>query len=358
MTLQKPEIPIVEEMIRIIFHNFSTKKSQLKLTKKTIQKILFKASKSLPENNSVKKFIPFYWFLEGPYSEVIDETIGRMKAKHVLLNADETYELYKYDPDLQGRRLIDHQEFAFEEVRKSISSVVDSTFRFSNLQLVKEVYAESPILFYPSYKVGFLPHFESYCDHHIRDDASQNIFTESVLLSELKQSILTIPPNPTLADFKTLFLKFCQTVEKAFEFKTKKDSRYVTVLKSLKGLSEEMWNTFAYGARILEHDAYYQYKVPHWEKMFSDKTKILGASVITMMQVADTELDIQLNSGNLDDKSPEDQEFRTYLARSIGINDLPEYDPRSFDRLTGMISHVFKNKEFDAVEIIRGMRSD
>lgn len=358
MTLQEPEIPIVEEMIRIIFHNFRTKKSQHKLPKKTIQKILFKVGKSLPENHSVKNSIPFYWFLEGPYSKVIDQTIGRMKDRQILLNVDETYEMYRYNHDLQDRRLVDHQESNFEEIRKAISDIVNSTPKFSNLQLVNEVYAESPLLFYPTYKTDFLSHFESYCDHHIRDTVSGSIFTKSVLLTELNQSILTIPTDSIFADFKILFLKFVQIVEKTLEFKDKKDPRYVVVLESLKDLSREVWNTFAYGARILEHDEYYLDKVQHWERMFSDKIKILDASITTMIQTTKAELDIRLDADGPNNKCSENEEFRKRLARSIGMNGLPEYDPDSFDKLTGLISHIFKDEEFDTVEIIRNIRRD
>ena len=345
-------------MIRIIFHNFKTKKSQHKLPKKTLQKILFKLNKSLPENDSVKNAIPFYWFLEGPYSEVIDQTICMMKDKQILLNADDRYELYKYNSDLQDRRFINHQEYDFEKIRKAIYDIVNNTSKFSNLLLVKEGYAESPILFYPSYKTDFLSHFESYCDHYIRNTTSYSIFTEPVLLSELKQSIFAIPPNPIFTDFKILFLKFVQTVEKTFEFKNKKDPRYTIVLESLKSLSREIWNTFAYGARILEHDEYYLDKIPDWENMFSDKIRILDSAITTVIQITETNLGIKLNVGGLDDKCPEDQEFRMHLARSIGLDNLPEYDPDSFDRLTGIISNRIKCDEFDPVEIIRDIRRD
>ncbi len=358
MMLQKPEIPIIEEMIRLIFHNFKIKKSRHKLPKKTIQKILFKLNKSLPENDSVKNSIPFYWFLEGPYSEVIDQTISMMKNKQILLNTDDRYELYKYNPNLQDRRFIDHLECDFEKIRKTISDIVNNTSKFSNLLLVKEVYAESPILFYPSYKTDFLSHFESYCDHHINNTTSCNIFTEPILLSELKRSILTIPPNPIFTDFKILFLKFCQTVEKTFEVKNKKEPKYTIVLKSLKILSKDIWNTFAYGARILEHDEYYLDKIPDWKSMFSDKIKILDASIITMMQIIETNLGIKQNVYGLDDKCSEDQEFRMHLARSIGLDNLPEYDPNSFNRLTGIIASRIKCDEFDPVEIIRDIRRD
>ena len=72
----------------------------------------------------------------------------------------------------------------------------------------------------------------------------------------------------------------------------------------------------------------------------------------------ENKLNIQLNTDESNVKSPESQEFRMHLARSIGMDKPPEYDPISFDRLTGIISDKFKNTEFDAVEVIRDIRCD
>lgn len=355
---QEPNIQVVKEMIKIIFKNFETKKSQHKLTKKTIQKILFQVSKSLPENHPIRNSIPFYWFLEGPYSEIIAQTIDSMNGEQILSKDDSQYELYTCNSDFKHKRLINHQEYGFEKIRKIISDEVDNTHGFSNQPLVKTVYEKSPILFYPLYKFDFLTNFDSYCNHHIDNSPVIDTFPESNLLSKLEQSALAIPPNPIFADFKILFFQFSKIVEKTLEFKEKKDPIYGRALENLRELPRVTWMAFAYGARILEHDAYYQNKVSGWKAMFSDKIKILNDSITSITQIMENTLNIQLNTDESDGKSPENQEFRMHLARSIGMDKPPEYDPDSFDRLAGIISDKIGNTEFDAVEVIRDIRRD
>jgi hypothetical protein len=52
----------------------------------------------------------------------------------------------------------------------------------------------------------------------------------------------------------------------------------------------------------------------------------------------------------------EDKDFRQKLARSLGMNKIPDSDPKSFDRLIGMISAKIKTKNFDSVELVRKVR--
>ena len=357
MELQECKVSIIKEMIRLIFSNFKTKKSQYKIPRKTIQKILFNMGKSLPENSPVKSTIPFYWFLAGPFSETIAHTIERMKEEKILLLDGGKYELYAYNSNFQHNRFVDHQENNFGEIRDGIYSEVDNTDGFSNLQLVREIYNDSPILFYPNYKTEFLAHFESYCDHHIANYSADNRFNEAILISELERAVLSIPPTPTFSNFKTLFLKFEDIIKKTFEFKSKKSREYVIVLENLKKLSNEIWTTFAYGARILEHDSYYQDQVPDWENKFLTKIETLNDSILATIEIVENNLEIQINSNYTYDKSPEDLKFRVMLAKSIGMDDLPEYDSHAFDRITGIAFPQIKDKKFDSVEVIRDIRN-
>ena len=119
--LQECDISVIKEMIRFIFDNFRTKKSQVKIPKKTSHKILFNMGKSLSKNNPVKSTIPFYWFLDGPFPETIDYTIRQMKKEKIILLNDGKYELYRYNTNLQYKKFFDHQENNFDKVLNSIS---------------------------------------------------------------------------------------------------------------------------------------------------------------------------------------------------------------------------------------------
>ena len=52
-----------------------------------------------------------------------------------------------------------------------------------------------------------------------------------------------------------------------------------------------------------------------------------------------------------------DLDFREELAKSIGLEGVPDLDPRSFDRIKGLWSKRMGAEPFDAVEAIREVRS-
>ena len=51
-----------------------------------------------------------------------------------------------------------------------------------------------------------------------------------------------------------------------------------------------------------------------------------------------------------------DMEFRKQLAKSIGLDEVPDLDPRSFDRIRGLWAKQMGTESFDAVEAVREVR--
>ena len=223
--------------------------------------------------------------------------------------------------------------------------------------LVCGIYDGVPILFYPTYKDMFLIHFEAYCKHHSTNIANNPINKDTLIL-ELEHAGLSIPLIPIFSDFKMSFLKFEHILKKTLQYKNKKNPKYTIVLKNLKKLAENIWITFAYGVRIMKHVPFYQGCVPDWEHEFSLKIKTLNESMLTAIGIVEKNLEIQINSDYTQDKSPEDMIFRAKLAKSIGMDDLPEYDPHAFDRITGIAATQINDTEFDSVEAVRDIRND
>jgi hypothetical protein len=51
-----------------------------------------------------------------------------------------------------------------------------------------------------------------------------------------------------------------------------------------------------------------------------------------------------------------DEYFREKLAKSIGLDKIPRLDPKSFDRLSGIISSKIETDDFDSVELVKAVR--
>lgn len=351
--IQQKEIPIVKELVRIVVTYFDSRKGQNKISKKTIQKILYRARNALPEDSAIRSAIPFYWYLNGPYCEDIDHAIATMKKEGVLLAADGKYELYSLNPDYKRERFVDHGDFQLEDIRKRIADEVGNMRGFSNLQLVKEIYDESPILFYPSYKDMFFKYFESFCNCYLQHDEKKR-FVEKDILNYLEMAFVSLPPEPLFNDFKITFLKFKQATELVVNYKRKDDPEYIAILEKLKELAGDVWKTFAHGARILKHDPPYEDRISQWNEMFESKTSALASAANEISKIIHDTLEPP--RARTTGQSSEDKKFKIQLAKSIGLDSLPEYDPEAFDRLSCIIASKIGTEGFDSVEEIKEIR--
>lgn len=354
--LTENELLILKELTRKIFENFNENKKLTKIPKKTIQKVLYRLSGKLSETNPIKNAIPFYWFLAGPYSEKVDSGIVSMKSEQVLLPDNGIYEMYMFNPDLIHSRFLDH-DASFQEAREIISKEVTHMRGFSNLQLVKDIYDDAPLLFYPTYKSRFLVYFESFCNYYLEQNENlSNLFSENDILESLEKTKLSLPSDQLFKKFNVVYQDFVLIITNVLNYNKKNDSEFLTVLQSLGDLANKVWNVFAYGARILEHDEFYEPKVSMWNEMFTEQTLQLEEAV-RKTSLFVTEI-LQISSDRKQDviKCVEDKAFKKKLAKLAGFDKMPEYDDGAFQRLTGIIQSRIKTKDFDSVELVREAR--
>lgn len=52
----------------------------------------------------------------------------------------------------------------------------------------------------------------------------------------------------------------------------------------------------------------------------------------------------------------DDMDFREELAKSIGLDRVPDLDPKAFDRIKGILSEEWGEGRFDAAEAVREVR--
>ena len=51
-----------------------------------------------------------------------------------------------------------------------------------------------------------------------------------------------------------------------------------------------------------------------------------------------------------------DGDVRLTLAKSVGLNAIPEHDPNSLEKLSGVISSNIKTEDFDSTELVKAVR--
>ncbi len=349
------DIIILKELIAKVFRSYNLNKNHNKISKKTIQKILYKVNRKLPIQSELKNTIPYYWYLAGPYSERVDQVIQIMKSEQILIPDNGIYELYKFNSDLLHKRFTDNINSDLHNAREIISQEINEMTGFGNLHLVKELYDDAPLLFYPSYKTQFLVYFESFCNYFLEENnTSKNLFGEHELLESLQKTKISLSNHSIFDSFNKLYQNFIVIVTHVLSYNKKTNSDFISVLPSLKNIANKIWTTYAYGARIVEHDKFYDSRIPKWENMFLEQiTQLEDNMKKTQAMIVDT---LQITIEKISEI--EDHEFKLHLAKSVGFDTIPDYDSKAFERLTGVIASKINTEDFDAVELVRETRGD
>jgi len=265
----------IEEIIRLCLLYRS--KKGVGTTRTGIVKSLYELKKNLPENNSIKEKLAYYWFKAGPFSEYVVAALDKMISKNIVSKiSNSDYELYHLNPDYFGKRLYSHDSELIQ-AREILSKIIDNMRPFSIDQEIKSQYEnDAPSQFYPKFKLDFLKALELHSkrlepqiDQQNKKDSNDQ---RENLLKLVLESTSSLPYDSLFSNFKRVYFDF----ETAFLRVLKMDVNtitpyYVQLIKDSVELSTKIWDTFAYGARIMKHDPSYDAKMDEWKKTFANE---------------------------------------------------------------------------------------
>lgn len=259
---------VVSHLIQQIYHS----RPDLKLSKRAVHKILFKVRTALPEDDPVRKNIPFYWYNYGPYSEVVEASIDTLKVKGIL-REEETHRGNSLLM-LTTTNLTDTLN-ELEEASAIVERIVRNIDPYHIESFVNQIYREdAPYEFMPLYKVDFLNLFEEYLKLHpvgqttlnryIEDDTNPQIDRLENLIYDCEAELVE---EPLFEEFNDEFTSYVSGAGKAFDIIRKNEDNAYTITESTCKTAVEIWYTFVKGVRILDegHDEYYDNKLEQWE---------------------------------------------------------------------------------------------
>ena len=87
--------PTVQKAISVAMHELSESYPKTSVTKKHILKVLYLAKERLPDDNQFKRDLAFYWYKEGPHSEVVYDNLRDM-VSNGLVRAHKTVMSERY----------------------------------------------------------------------------------------------------------------------------------------------------------------------------------------------------------------------------------------------------------------------
>jgi len=258
---------VVSHLIQQIYHS----RPDLKLSKRAVHKILFKVRTALPEDDPVRKNIPFYWYNFGPYSEVVEASIDTLKANGILREE----ETHRGNSLLMLTTNLTDTLNVLEEASAIVERIVRNIDPYHIEPFVNQIYQDdAPYEFMPLYKVDFLNLFEGYLKSHPVGQITLNRYIEDAInpqIDRLEHLIydceVELVEEPLFEEFNDEFTSYVSGAGKAFDIIRKDEDNAYTITKSTFEAADGIWRTFAKGVRILDegHDEYYDNKLEQWE---------------------------------------------------------------------------------------------
>ncbi len=252
--------PIVQETIRVAIQRLS-RSGRAGVTKKHILKVLFLARENLPDNNHIKHNLAYYWYKEGPYSEVVYANLDQMiDSGLVKVHKTDKSETYKLVSELTMRPVASGADL--DAARREIGLVASENPKVHDA--VRHTYEMAPFKWYTTYNLEFKPQFEAYCKNVLT--SREGVHTDNDMLERLDDSVLDYPTIPEFMEHRMMFMDFAKMAN-AF---LRRDSHHTSknIVEWLPVLSADIWDAFAYGVRVHHHDPQYDSHLGKWREMY------------------------------------------------------------------------------------------
>lgn len=270
--------PIIKELVRLVFHNFS-KKGRMNLSKKQILKILYQVKMELPPSNIIKDKLAYYWYKNGPFSQVFYDNFEDMKNNQIQLVDNSQLEIYKYSEEHLRKRLVD----VTDDIVESRTIIANKVEQFVNMNnLINDVYSKyAPTKFYISYNIEFRNKFDSFCSYVLDSGKilSKNRYKKTDVDEFLSESVIDLPKTDLFFQFRCIFNDFSKTLYELLGIKSDYNKNEKELLQNARELYDDIWNVFSYGIRIEEHDEFYNQYEELWNNKYFEEIAKLEENV-------------------------------------------------------------------------------
>ena len=250
--------PVVRNLIITAFQAHADAGRNL-VSRKQVLKALYMAKMDLPPDNPAVAALPYYWYLNGPFSETVYAELSSMISDGSIYRAPDTrFRMFTLGDDITTPTFEGDLVTAADRVKSHAAgfTTVDD--------MLKEVYTKyGPYKFYTSYKLNFIPLIESHCDTII-DYGGAPDGTCELALDALTDSLLDIPSGKDFMRFRFALSSYARSLRVLCQVKPGHDSEVRNDAKAARHISSSIWTAFGYHACLYNHDAYYDDHVDEW----------------------------------------------------------------------------------------------
>ena len=271
----------VQELIRIAMQSSSSNTRNV-VTKKTILKTLFLARERLSDENPVKYGLAFYWYRDGPYSEIIENNLKMLvDEQKVIRSKTNKWETYKLAPEHASRPIVLRDNF-MDEAAGKVRRVLGE---FANVDgIIRRVYETAPTPWYVSYRLEFMPKFEAYC-RDIRE-GRESRHAPKQILEFLDDAVLDFPTASEFLGIRMIFMDFAKILNAFLRWDAHCTRSDLSAELSI--MCNDIWETFAYGMRVHHHDPYYKRHMASWKRIYEQELHKLDHATLKRVKKFDS----------------------------------------------------------------------
>ena len=211
-----------------------------------LQKLIYKIKMSLGKDHELYDELPFYWYRDGPYSEVVAD---EFKHEQPNLITENGFSILKDNCIAQSQLL---QEFP--QIKEELNIVENRDYFFN--QMDKDIYKDhEPYLFMHKYK---------YRIYNPVKNKTLDIGNEE-LIDKLYFCQGDLPIKGYFYDFKLIYSTFTTNIDLLNDC-----GNFDKHWEELEKIILDIWETFSKGLRVITKDTYYNNYTEKWDKEFKN----------------------------------------------------------------------------------------
>ena len=245
---------VVNDLLKFVLSKF--KEKNMPISDFGIQNSIFKIKMELGKNHPLYDYLPFYWYEQGPFSDVVSKQFKQLKSSNSYSFDDESFNKFSQN-QLIGQY-------------PQIHNISDRIFADSNSFFNK--FDEDIYLNYAPFP--FMHPFKYVLYEPTRDDELFSSLVPDDYLNVFYDCLSDLPYDSLLVDFSVLFSRLFSRLELMND-----ENQFLNNWEYIIKPVQLSWLTFARWVRIHNHDTFYNEYIDTWKNELENHIKLLNNSV-------------------------------------------------------------------------------
>lgn len=288
-----------EALLELLSHIFESDEDIEGLVYLDIQKIFYHLRERLNDDNTVKRLLPYYWYIDGTVSDTVQDAVNDGLESEVLTASPTTRTesgTWIEPTGAESPRAEEVNRDDIQTAKEEVERVLDEDYDVftDHESKIEDIYDEAPYDFQRYFKLNILFTVEEFA-------AGRPVYLGiENLASEISTAEAYLPVKPEFEEFNTVFSRYVNVSKRYLDI-VDSDSRKLA--DRFKQLSESVWRLYCQQLRLLEHDPYYESKTDSWDAEYERTRQLVTNDLVEFRRLLDVEFDDETDTARVSEES-------------------------------------------------------